>query len=164
MVNSRQKGHRAERHYRTIFIEVGFENCKSSREASKLHDDLGIDLCHLPFLVQIKSGYPKTNMITQLELYIERVIAYRHLIPNEYTKPFVLIHHKNVKPGHRRKSENSIVFMRVEDYNEFCKLTSSFVTNSDNLDFRIISDKHVTMYFDTFLNFIKCLAITNSTL
>ena len=56
---NRRKGHNAERHYASFFKELGYEFCKTSRQASRLHDDCGIDLMYLPFLVQIKAGKQK---------------------------------------------------------------------------------------------------------
>lgn len=56
---SKSKGNRAEQEYAIKFRELGFGFCRTSREASKLLDDCGIDLCNIPISVQIKSGFKK---------------------------------------------------------------------------------------------------------
>lgn len=54
---SRNKGHNAEREYAEKFRQLGFEFCKTSRQASRLLDDSGVDLSGIPLTIQIKSGY-----------------------------------------------------------------------------------------------------------
>ena len=54
---NRSKGHRLERLLAQVFREMGFAYCKTSRQASRLLDDCGIDLAFIPFLVQAKAGY-----------------------------------------------------------------------------------------------------------
>jgi hypothetical protein len=60
--NNRRKGHQYERELAKMFREVGYDKVKTSREASRLYDNSGIDLWGLPYLVQAKSGY-KTSRI-----------------------------------------------------------------------------------------------------
>jgi hypothetical protein len=53
--NSRAIGHDYERQIRLEFIELGWENCQTSRYASRETDDANVDLCGtIPFNVQIK--------------------------------------------------------------------------------------------------------------
>lgn len=57
---SRRKGNTGEVDWMNRFKEeFGFEHCKTSRNASKLLDDSGIDLAHIPLNAQIKMGYEK---------------------------------------------------------------------------------------------------------
>ncbi len=61
-MNSRNKGHQYERVLAKFFRDVlGFVYCKTSRAASKLLDDCGVDLAFLPVLVQAKRGYNKNR-------------------------------------------------------------------------------------------------------
>ena len=53
------KGSNAERLYAAEFRNLGFSFCKTSRQANRKLDDAGVDLCFLPFNVQIKAGYKK---------------------------------------------------------------------------------------------------------
>ncbi|HEY0751351.1 MAG TPA: hypothetical protein VGD26_09350, partial [Chitinophagaceae bacterium] len=67
-VNSRTKGHNAERKYARIFREeFDFNFCKTSRQVSRLLDDSKIDLANIPLNVQVKKGYwkdrPKPDQI-----------------------------------------------------------------------------------------------------
>jgi len=56
---SRSKGNRTEYEYIDKFKELGYPMCKSSRLASRLLDNCGIDLSGIPFNVQVKGGYRK---------------------------------------------------------------------------------------------------------
>lgn len=56
---SRTKGNVAEQLYARRFREIGFEFCRTSREASDLLDSCGIDLWGLPVSIQIKCGFKK---------------------------------------------------------------------------------------------------------
>jgi hypothetical protein len=60
--NNRRKGHAYERELAKTFRELGYDKVKTSREASRLYDNCGIDLWGLPFLIQAKAGY-KANRI-----------------------------------------------------------------------------------------------------
>lgn len=60
--NNRRKGHAYERDLAKTFRDLGFKHTKTSREASRLYDNCGIDLWGLPYLIQAKSGY-KANRI-----------------------------------------------------------------------------------------------------
>ena len=65
---NRQKGHDAERHYAALFrgLSQAFEKCKTSRAASRLHDDSGVDLCFTePFNIQIKAGKQRGLVISK---------------------------------------------------------------------------------------------------
>lgn len=68
--SARRKGHRLETRLAKVFREeLGFVYCKTTRQASKLLDDCGVDLAvngparleSMPYLVQIKSGYARNR-------------------------------------------------------------------------------------------------------
>jgi hypothetical protein len=67
---SRSKGCRAELEYVNKFKELGFDKCRTSREASRLLDACGIDLSEVPFNIQIKSGYRK-NLVRADKVFIK---------------------------------------------------------------------------------------------
>jgi hypothetical protein len=53
--NSRAIGHQYERQVRLELIELGWENCKTSRYASRETDDSNVDFVHTePFNIQCK--------------------------------------------------------------------------------------------------------------
>lgn len=61
-INSKRKGNSYERLIARLFREVfGFSFCKTSRQASRLLDDCGIDLSGIPFNVSLKNGYQKNR-------------------------------------------------------------------------------------------------------
>ena len=76
---NRRKGHNAERYYANFFKDLGYTFCKTARQASRLHDDCGIDLMYLPFLVQIKAGKQRGLKRADTLQYIEdRVKEYQN--------------------------------------------------------------------------------------
>lgn len=58
---ARTKGNAAEQLYAKRFREMGFEFCRTSREASDLLDSCGIDLCFVPINPQIKCGFKRNR-------------------------------------------------------------------------------------------------------
>lgn len=53
--NSRAVGHTYERQIRLELIELGWDKCKTSRYASREHDDANVDFVHTdPFNIQCK--------------------------------------------------------------------------------------------------------------
>ena len=54
-VKNRRKGHNAERRRAQMFRELGFDKCKTSREASRLLDNCKVDLAFVPYNVQMKA-------------------------------------------------------------------------------------------------------------
>ena len=55
-INSRDKGHAYERKLAKEFRKLGYAECRTSREVSKIRDNMGVDLCGLPdFNVQAKA-------------------------------------------------------------------------------------------------------------
>lgn len=119
---NKRKGSNAERFYAKIFREIGYEFCKTSREASKLHDNAGIDLMFLPFNVQVKAGKQVALNASKELLYMKNRIA--ELFPPtaaEQFLPKVLIHKKEVGRGHIRTEFDELVFMSFEDYKKLIK-------------------------------------------
>lgn len=114
---NRRKGHRAEQEYARRFREAGFSYCQTSRRASRLHDDAGIDLVNLPVSIQIKSGYQRGLNVSALLAEIREKI--RHIFPttsSERMAPLAILHRKPGRPGQPRQPEDEIVSMTFEDF------------------------------------------------
>lgn len=114
MKNNRTKGHNAERHYVLKFREL-FPKCQTSRYASRMMDDAGVDLVGLPMLVQIKAGLQKGMKPHEV---IKNI---KDNLPDE-SKPKVLIHHKEGAKGKKRDEFSSLVTMTFDDFFHFVKL------------------------------------------
>jgi hypothetical protein len=112
--NNRRKGHVYERYLAKLFRVLGYEKCKTSREASRLYDNCGYDLWGIPFLVQAKAGYKKSRIKPdELFMKMEKAMEQfpedeRNLLKN-YPK---LIFNK--LDGY--KDENHIVSMMFKDF------------------------------------------------
>jgi hypothetical protein len=111
---NRTKGHNAERLYALKFKEL-FPNCQTSRYASRMLDDAGVDLANIPLLVQIKAGVHKGMKPEEVLKNI------KDKLPNE-EKLKLLIHHKQGKPGKKRDEFSSLVTMTFEDFFTLLKL------------------------------------------
>lgn len=110
MINSRTKGHAFERELATWFREIGFEYCKTTRAASKLMDDCGIDFVGIPFRVQAKSGYatnrPKFEDVAN---YSKQRLLLN--FPKEHpihNIPFILVHKLDTKKGKRTENDTFV--------------------------------------------------------
>lgn len=123
---NRVKGHNAEREYASTFREMSpkFEKCKTSRAASRLHDDSGIDLCFTdPFNVQVKAGLQRgLNVSKELAKIKEEVV--KNFPPHypELTNVNILIHKKQVGAGRRRNEFDDIVSMTFKDFKKIVEL------------------------------------------
>jgi len=106
MKNNRTKGHSAERLYALKFREL-FPKCQTSRYASRMMDDAGVDLVGLPMLVQIKAGLQKGMKPHEVLKNI------KDNLPDE-SKPKVLIHHKEGAKGKKRDEFSSLVTMTFD--------------------------------------------------
>lgn len=114
MSNNRTKGHSAERLYALKFREL-FPKCQTSRYASRMMDDAGVDLVGLPMLVQVKAGLQKGMKPHEVLKNI------KDNLPDE-SKPKVLIHHKEGAKGKKRDEFSSLVTMTFDDFFNLIKL------------------------------------------
>lgn len=114
---NKRLGSNAERLYAKLFRELGFTFCKTSRQASRVHDDAGIDLMYLPFNVQIKAGFQRgMNPSNVLNTIRERI---KELFPpdsKEHQLPNILIHRKHVGRGKNRDDYDDLVTMSFNDF------------------------------------------------
>lgn len=112
----RRKGHSAEQEYARKFREIGWEFCKTSREASRLLDSCGIDLSGIPFNIQIKSGF-KRNRPNAKALFKKMKEDLKNNVEpgdNIHKKPKILIHKED---GYTPEGE--LVTMTWEDFLPF---------------------------------------------
>lgn len=115
---SRTKGHNAEREFAKRFRDMGFEFCKTARQASRLLDDCGVDLSGLPLNIQIKSGY-KTARPKADALFKDMKDNLAKAFPpgdTVHKNPRVLIHKLD-----GMVEENLLVTMTWADWVEFLK-------------------------------------------
>jgi hypothetical protein len=120
---NRRKGHNAERYYANFFKDLGYTFCKTARQASRLHDDCGIDLMYLPFLVQIKAGKQRGLKRADTLQYIEDRVKENFPPENpEHTMPKLLIERKDPGKGKKRTQYHDTVMMTVEDFIKLIKI------------------------------------------
>jgi len=124
---NRTKGHGAERHYASFLRKLGkaFDKCKTSRQASRLHDDSGIDLCFTdPFNIQIKAGRQKglvvSNELSKIDTEVKKNF------PSNYPELHninIVIHRKDPGRGRKRNAYDEIVSMTFDDFIKLIKRT-----------------------------------------
>lgn len=115
---NKTKGSNAERYYAKRFREeLNFEKCKTSRLASKLHDNCKIDLCFIPFNVQVKAGKQKGLNVSKELLLMEEEIKknFSETYP-EHKYPKLLIHKKETGKGNKRDEYSELVTMSFDDF------------------------------------------------
>ena len=124
MGNNRRKGHDVERHFRKEFQGMGYAHCETSRYASRMHDDAGVDLVNLPINVQIKAGYKRgINYSKVLREMRDRIADLFGKESHEQGKIRIVLHRKDGKRGQSRENEDDLVVMTFEDFKKMLKLT-----------------------------------------
>lgn len=124
---NRTKGHNAERYYASYFRRLGhiFDKCKTSRAASRLHDDSGIDLCFTePFNIQVKAGKQRGLVVSKELSKIKEEVQKN--FPSHYpelTNINLLIHRKDPGRGRKRNEFDEIVSMTFKDFIKLLKMT-----------------------------------------
>jgi hypothetical protein len=121
---NKRLGSNAERLYAKVFRDLGFNFCKTARQGSKLHDDAGIDLMHLPFNVQIKAGDQKgMNPATVLRIIKERIPNIFPATDPVHDNPNILIHKKKVGQGKKKDEFDELVTMSFKDFTRIMNKT-----------------------------------------
>lgn len=121
--NNRKKGHDAERQYAQVFREMGFTYCRTSRQANRLLDDAGVDLCNLPFNVQVKAGRQNGLNPTKVLNYMEDRL--KELFPPEAKERGlhnIIIHKKEPGRGHKRTENHDIVHMSFQAFYDLIEM------------------------------------------
>lgn len=115
MSNNRRRGHDFERWWKRKFTAIGYKNCKTTREASRLLDACGVDLAFLPYNVQCK--FVKSN-INYSELFREIKDRLKKNLPKEneeINKPVIIIHKRGRRiEDHQVILEHSTAIMLFE--------------------------------------------------
>lgn len=116
MANARRKGVRVEQLIAKRLREEGFEDCITSREGSKLHDDAGVDFMNIPAYLQCKAGYARGIN------YSEVLDSLQHKTNKlKEKKPISIVHVKDVGKGRKRRDVDTLVVMTFDTYLEFLK-------------------------------------------
>lgn len=94
---NRRKGQDWERKVAKDMRELGFELAATTRSESKLLDDCLLDLCNLPFNIQLKNGYEKARpkydkLFRDTKERIDAKIPKGHMLDKIREQPFLLIH------------------------------------------------------------------------
>jgi len=114
---NREKGHNAERYYAAEFRRMGHARCATSRYASRMHDDAGIDLVGVPFNVQVKAGRQARLRPAQVLAEMKERVA--RAFPEgspERVWPSILVHRGEPGRGKRRREEDDIVHLTFADF------------------------------------------------
>jgi hypothetical protein len=114
-INVRQKGNTFEVEVMNMFKQLGYEFCKTSRNASKLYDDCKIDLFGLPINVQVKRGYNKG--IVNYHKIKEECLG---LIKKNFPKTDS-IHQQDFIVIQKQDYKESIVILTLENYLKLLK-------------------------------------------
>lgn len=102
-INNRRAGHSYERDLRTRYRALGFSDCETSRFASKMMDDAGVDLVNTgPLSIQAKRTKTQPNFRAVLDR-----------MPQDSNHN--VVYHKLPRCG-------EVVVMRVEDFEEIVGL------------------------------------------
>ena len=107
-INARQKGHQFERALRLRLLKW-FPKCLTSRLASKLTDDAGIDFVRTrPFAIQAKA--------------VEGTVDYWRLIPAmKENDPDEDANHFHIV-AHKKNNKGTVVVMSLEDFEKILDL------------------------------------------
>ena len=114
---NKRKGSNAERYYAKVFREdLGFNFCKTSRQANRMLDDAGVDLAFLPFNVQIKAGYNSgLNEFKTLQIIRDRIPELFPPYDPIHKLPSVLIHKKDTGRGKKKSIYDELVFIKSDE-------------------------------------------------
>lgn len=115
---ARTKGNVAEQLYAKRFRELGFEFCRTTREASDMLDSCGVDLWGIPFNVQIKCGFKKQRPNAEALLRKIREDLKKSYPPTDpvHKLPKFLIH-----KAQGYTPEGELVTMTYDDFMVFLK-------------------------------------------
>lgn len=106
---NRTKGHNFERALAQEFRDLGYVDCRTSRQDSRLLDDSKVDLSRIPFNIQaknVKAGINYAKLMRDMEEGISKNM------PERSCFPFVIIH---------KKEKDQLVIMRKKDFYEYIK-------------------------------------------
>lgn len=101
---NRTAGHNYEREIAKKFRELGYEHCKTSREASKLLDNCSVDHWGIPYNIQAKNGYAQGLKYQDILTTIEELLLKNY--PQRLEYPTIILH---------KRKNNQLAIMKTED-------------------------------------------------
>lgn len=112
MVNgkaNRRKGHGYERYLAKRFRDLGYNFCKTTRQASRILDSCQVDLAFIPYNVQAKKVRDNLNYTTIFETIEERLSQNFPPGSEELMKPPIIFHSRGRTPNEK------LVIMKEDD-------------------------------------------------
>jgi len=141
---NRNKGHSYERYLAKIFRALGYNFCKTSRQASRLYDNCGIDLWGIPFLIQAKAGYINNRIKPDMEFKnMEKQLQENFPKDSlEFTYPKIIFNKLDGRNHNKHLvSLNYLDFLNIlielKSYQDLIKeldLKKEFLTNKINIE------------------------------
>ena len=121
--NNRRYGNTEEVKSAKDFRDLGFPNCRTSREMSRKLDSCKVDLYGLPFLIQIKAGRqtPYIKEDAKLEELQEMQSLIDEHFPHLSELPKIFLRKKRGKPGRKRTEYDDFVMLTFEDFKKILK-------------------------------------------
>ena len=111
---NRSAGHSFEREIVKLYKEIGFKEAVTCRYASRMMDDLKVDICQVdPLYNQCKD--------TQKNVDHHKILSD---MPEEKGKINILLHRKRVKQGSRFYKKGDYAILEMNDFMKmvkFCK-------------------------------------------
>jgi len=89
---NRRKGHDYERLWAKYYRDVGYDYCKTSRQASRLLDDSKVDLAFIPYNHQCKKSIGSINyfvLLNEIEESLKKNFPPDH---EQLTYPIIISH------------------------------------------------------------------------
>lgn len=127
---NRKMGHDAERIYAKMFRDIGFPKCVTSRHGSRLHDDCGIDLIHIPYNVQIKAGKQRglnpVKVLRDMEDKIKESFPEDHPV---HSYPSMIIMRRPSGQGKKRMPQHELVVISFMDFKKIILNNSKKLIN-----------------------------------
>lgn len=129
-INSRDKGGNYERWLAKYFREqLGYPYAKTSRAASKVLDDCGVDISGIPYNIQAKSGYWKYRPKADVIFKNMKALLTQNYDPRDqvHSWPRILFHKLD---GHQ--PEHHLVTMTFDDFIKIFKAYEQQQLNPQN--------------------------------
>lgn len=120
---NRRKGHDFERYLAKIFRNLGYDFCKTSRQASQILDVSGVDLAFIPYAVQAKRVIAPINYTEEFENMTSKLS--QNFPPDSpvHNYPQMIFHTRGKKPTQRLvvvKEEDMIsILQKLKDFEDF---------------------------------------------
>ncbi len=120
---NRNAGHSWEREIAKNFRDIGYERCKTSREASKLLDNCKVDHWGIPYNIQAKNGYTKGLDYQSILDEISSLLKKEY--PSRVKFPTIIVH--------KRKTSKLAIMSLADLYCLISKLAQYEGTQGDFL-------------------------------